>query len=196
MERKTFETLARKIDEIDNAGIYALEQTKNMRHKKDEYYPYIPQHRTDDLWRVFFEASMYFNGDEKVSLLDVGCGTGRILKLAKEYGIKEVCGVEFHKPYVEIGKKIHGLSNKELIVADAFTLDGKFLEKFNVIYTYMPIRDRSLMSNLNLHLIKNASRRTIFIEMQADYYPVNNFRGNNRGQVLGNYEFVSYCTPY
>lgn len=61
---------------------------------------------------------------ERGHLLDIGCGKGHLLKLAKERGYK-VEGVEISRKKVKSGKKLFGLRDEEIHQGNALTFPFK-----------------------------------------------------------------------
>lgn len=55
------------------------------------------------LWRETLRESRYALSD--YTLVDVGCGKGRVLMLASEYRFREVVGVELHPGLVRVARK-------------------------------------------------------------------------------------------
>jgi SAM-dependent methyltransferase len=158
---------------MNDAGIY--------NHEVKESSPYIPFHHVEKLYELF--SGIRRLEDilcRKISLLDVGAGTGRIVYLAKKCGISAK-GIEFHKPYVEAGRKAFKLSKDELQVQNAFDLSVEFILQFGVIYTYIPIKDISRMTELHFSLVNKIQsfkekdeegiHSVIFTEMCRVYYP-------------------------
>lgn len=171
--------------EKDHAIRIALSAENAYYHGVQESYPYISFSNPEILWQLFDALSQHFGGKEKVRFIDVGCGTGRIVKLARIYGLGKVHGLEFHKPYVDKGIKEFGLSLEDFTVGDAFDTTPEFLDRFNCIYTYMPIHDRKKMGFLALHLASNSVWNTVHVEMLPDYFPVCNFDYTAAGRILG-----------
>jgi SAM-dependent methyltransferase len=166
------------IEDID-LSIISVICKEELDHKSKESYPYIPNHYFESLYFIFSNMWEYKHKYPrspifKLSLLDVGAGSGRIVALAKACGI-QAKGVEFHAPYVELGRKFYELSEDELIVGNAFDLKNDFLKQFSVIYTYMPIRNDARMAALHFHLESQAGDSTTFIEMLPRYYPMRHF---------------------
>lgn len=133
-------------------------------------YPYIPMHDSVGLYEVFCMAKK-----NKLSLLDIGAGTGRIIALAKFCGIS-AAGLEYQELYVKAGRKLFGLSEEELFVGDAFEISPETLSEYGLIYTYMPIRVAERMTDLHFSLYQKSAPGTKFVEMLPSYYPVNYMR--------------------
>lgn len=163
------------VDEIDQSIRSVILQDKKD-HRSKESYPYIPFREDKILYFMFRKLHEGFSRyNRRFSLLDVGAGTGRIVALAKMCGIP-ARGVEFHAPYVELGREFYELSPEELIVENGFNLKFDFLKEFTVIYTYMPIRNSMRMSALHFHLESQALYGTLFVEMLPAYYPMEHFK--------------------
>ena len=187
-----FRKLYEEISATDYAAKGVLNAQGNREHNVRGVYPYIAYQGMDDLWELFESLSRKFLGKENVKFLDVGAGTGRIVDLARKFGFGKSVGVEFYEPYVIAGRKFHKLGESDLLVKDAFKLNYDFLKDFNVIYTYMPIRDGRKMCQLHCQLVSEAGWNTIFVEMLPRYYPVAVYEGNKLGQALGKHYFTSF----
>lgn len=193
MQYREFADLYKKIDEKDRQLIRKLDYEGKLRHGVRESYDYIPNHGTKGLYEAFSHIKITLENAYRhdIGFIDVGAGTGRIVKLAKEFGFNPVCGVEFQEQYVKLGRKEYRLSDKELVVKDAFTLDAEFLKDFRAVYTYMPLIDRKRMSALCFHLNNIAKESTVFVEMLPEYFPLNRFARNHYQEFViymsGNY---------
>lgn len=152
---------------------------------KNGRYPYIrfPYPREIyDMFKLLYEKTQ---GGCR-NFLDVGCGTGRMLKLAELWGFNSF-GVEIEEKFVEPGLKAYKIPKNRITIKDANLLDYEFLKEFNIIYTYMPIRDMEKMSLLHLNLWNNAEKYTIFVETLPRYYPlniINHSEGRNLAYLL------------
>jgi SAM-dependent methyltransferase len=181
MKLSAFEKLVRKTDKTDWKIRSEMYDTETFEHKVDESWSYVPFLRGEKLYELF--SGIRRLEDilcRKISLLDVGAGTGRIVYLAKKCGISAK-GIEFHRPYVEFGRKVFKLSKDELQVQNAFDLSVEFLLQFGIIYTYMPLKDTARMTELHFSLVNKiqsfkekdgeGSHSVIFAEMCRVYYP-------------------------
>lgn len=171
-----FHAYAKEIEKKDFQLIDALQMAGKLQPPMKGAYPYIPFHGVSNLYDLFINLVEYhqkraYKKRLKPTLLDVGAGTGRIVTLAKFMGI-DAKGIELNSDCVIEGRKLYGLSEKELMVKDAFELDREFLEQFDVIYTYMPIAEPGLMGKLHMHLYATAGIWTVLAEMLPQYYPV------------------------
>lgn len=171
-----FEELCRESDQIDKGIQNGLNLKKILNHNFKGRWNYIPFHHENILYELFSRiVEKIPSSFKEPSILDVGCGTGRIVWLAKQFGIKAK-GIEFYNPYVENGRKFFNLSEEELIVQDAFDLSEEFLWQFSVIYTYMPISNKEKMGELHLNLRNKTRYPTILAEMYPVYYPVSHLK--------------------
>lgn len=156
----------------------ALRDTEQFNHKIVGSFPYIPYTGTRTLYEIFsgireaYENRTYYPDGGK--FLDIGAGTGTIVKLAKDFGLSAV-GIEFHEPYVIAGRKLHGLSDEELVLENAFNLHREFLTQFQVIYTYMPLCNSDKMSELHFQIFRRLDYEAVMVEMLPNYYPMDNF---------------------
>jgi SAM-dependent methyltransferase len=176
-----FQHLVFVTNKIDWKVRCKMYDTETFKHKVDESWSYVPFLEEEKLYGLF--SGIRKLEDilcQKISLLDVGAGTGRIVYLAKKCGISAK-GIEFHQPYVESGRKAFKLSKDELQVQNAFDLSVEFLLQFGVIYTYMPLKDTARMTELHFSLVNKiqsfkekdgeGSHSVIFAEMCRVYYP-------------------------
>lgn len=190
-----------EIDQKDEATVEVLRRRGQYSHGDKFAYTYIPLNSARSLWNVFEGITNYFLDKNKFRkddpiiphLLDMGAGTGRIVKLAKAYGLK-ASGAEFYEPYVRLGREIHGLSEDELFVLNGFDATGSMLNKYNVIYTYMPISFPTEMSRLAAHLNYEAAYGTIFVEMLPSYWPLRMFKNPNVLKLNETRGIVSYAS--
>lgn len=183
MKHMTKEKFSRLCTDINKKDKEILDILNGEIYQKafpnKDYYPYIPFNIQTELYHVFKRIS---EADFPRSFIDIGAGTGRIVKLAKEFGIEKVCGVEYSKICVEMGRQYFNLTDEELICKDAFELDYEFLCKYKYIYTYHPISNPNLMSKLHVHLVNNSSYGAVIIEMLPSYYPVKNIMTLSRDE--------------
>lgn len=159
---------------------YRSASLKKIHHDQSTgAFRYIAQEHAYQLYTLFSQAETIIKkntwGDKdkfQVTFLDIGCGTGRILRLAKLFGFK-VKGVEFHKPYLDYGKKVYRLTDEELFCMDAFDMTPEFLSGVNLAYTYMPMRDAAKMSKLHIDFYTKLPACCLVAEMYPLYYPMN-----------------------
>ena len=123
-------------------------------------YGYIPMDVTDFLSllarldEVLVEDADYASPGERyrpVSLIEVGCGPGRNLVIARESKLVnwgEIAGFEIDPDQVELGRRAFGLT-RELQVADAMRFD---YGSYDVVYSFRPFSDLGLLSALEAHI--------------------------------------------
>lgn len=174
IDRDKFEEIFLNISQSNGRLIRSMRDTNIIEHNIKGSFPFIPYHGRDDLF-VMFNGLQEAIGKTAPTFLDVGCGTGWIVKLAKELGFNAM-GVEIYKPYVELGRMEFNLTENEVVCMDAFAITPEFLMSVDVIYTYMPLSDPNLMSKLHLDLYLKAHLPTLFIEMLPHYYPLNKMK--------------------
>lgn len=83
--------------------------------------------------------------------VDVGCGIGTKMLAAKEHLYCRVSGIENHKPYATIAKKL--VYNSNIIIQDALTVD---YSSFDIIYFYCPLQDIKKQKTLEERIIDTA----------------------------------------
>jgi SAM-dependent methyltransferase len=118
-----------------------------------------------DFVNCFNQLAPHLPSDKPLKFLDVGCGIGHKMFMAKSlYGF-DVHGLDLRKPYLDTAHtllmehfgKNHGLPKKSedyLFHTNAFNFK-KFAE-FDVIYFYCPISDCKLQRKLECHLLERA----------------------------------------
>ena len=93
---------------VDTGGLIyadpAAEGHAGDRHNAG-YYATAPSlfHGAIALWRETLRGSGY--ALEDYTLVDIGCGKGRVLMLATEYGFREIVGVELNPPLARVARK-------------------------------------------------------------------------------------------
>jgi hypothetical protein len=123
------------------------------------------------------------HGSGKVKFIDLGCGPGATLLMAKELLFFDVMGIEIDPYMVKIGLE------KKLNI-----IEGDFFEKIdlikdrNLIYTYMPLSDPEKMEKLSRLIEKNMGEKSVWIEMLPEY-PTGKFIKHKRNGKL--YRFNS-----
>lgn len=203
MKKLTKKKLIEIIKEVDNLDISAYYHPKN-KEKCPNYFRYIPfkwnglhyflddKSKFSSFW--FFSTIMKVSKGKKpkrVKFLDVGAGSGRVIKIAKELGF-DVVGLEVITEVALQGRKIFDLSPDELIIGDAFDVVNKnFLADVDIIYTYMPIRNSATMNKLRNHLYENAKMGCILVEMLAEAY-IENIPKNHDDY---SYPYITRKTP-
>ncbi len=78
--------------------------------------------------------------EEGLSLIDIGCGKGAVLKEGIKYSFKKLGGIEVSEELVTIAKKnferLHIADKVECLLADATNYQG--YDQYNVFYFYNP----------------------------------------------------------
>jgi hypothetical protein len=193
-----FYKFADGIDDLDDTMRDTLQESGLYTHNlQKESYPYIAMHNSMQLYNVFqtifnLKKVMEVSSKFQYDLTDIGAGTGRIVKLAKFFGLK-ARGLEYHEPYTKLGRTLFDLSADELIVGNAFDVSKKYVQESFVIYTYMPLHNHDRMSELHFSLYSKAKTGSWFVEMLPRYYPMNiaGVQGF-KNQAPG---FVASCVP-
>ena len=70
-------------------------------------------------------------------LLEVGCGIGTKLVLARALGWHDLTGIESHRPYLEAARRLCPWPEVELVEADALDFDR--YGDFDVVFMYRPL---------------------------------------------------------
>lgn len=99
--------------------------------------------------------------------LEIGCGYGRNLIIAKAAGYHNVHGIEINKSMVDIGKKQFGLE-KEIVKADALKFD---YSEYDIVYFYRPLCNKKLEYELESRVIEQIPIGGYIITMLALLQP-------------------------
>jgi len=175
-----------KMYECSNCQVQWWEPLKMIPefYESEVFEHYITFHMTTKInlgenHKAFFR---YFPSDIKGNLLDVGCGDGRFIRYAKEYGY-EVWGIDFDKKSVENVKK-----NFEINTVFAMSLEEfyKYAKEkglqFDVI-TFFEVLEHQDKPKEFLKMIKELlknegyiagsvpNRNRLFAEIDWKYYP-------------------------
>ncbi len=130
--------------------------------------------------KAFFK---YFPSNVRGKLLDVGCGDGRFLRHAKEYGF-EVWGIDFDKKSVENAKRNLGIDTVFAMSLEEFYEYAKEKNlKFDVI-TFFEVLEHQDKPREFLEMVKGLlkeggyiagsvpNRERLFVEINWKYYHV------------------------
>ncbi len=104
-----------------NSNIY--DEYINHYKMKNGWHPGNQQYNFKTLLRLPQMAGVSL---KNASVLDVGCGTGDLLKILKKEGISDYLGVDIYKPSLQKAQQIY--PDDQFILGDILTMD--FKEKF------------------------------------------------------------------
>jgi SAM-dependent methyltransferase len=152
---------------------------------------------------VFRKLLNKINFSKDSAFVDLGCGKGKILLFAAEYGFKRVTGIEFTKELSECSKKnISIYKNKTGLKADievvhSDVVDYEIKDDDNVFYLFNPFDDIILgkvLDNINASYKKNP--RNIYLIYYIPYHSniieqKGNFTRSDR-YFINSCEFVVY----
>lgn len=130
-----------------------------ISYKKGEY-PFIP-HRVDESFNYIKESIRLFkqlNNKNPKTFLDLGCGIGNILEIAKLNGL-ESTGVELNETLINLGKQIRPEVN--IIHDDILKWIPK--QKYDIVWFYKPLCDHMLWNKFLLRFYKRFPNDQIFI---------------------------------
>lgn len=116
----------------------------------ENYYHYIP---TNDwsIWEVAKDIKKRKIRKSKCSFIDIGCGVPLIPVLFKHFGFKESIGLEYNKVFNTYTGFIKN--------GDLFDVD---FSRYDVLYSYNPIRNRTLMLKGIEHIISTMKKNAVF----------------------------------
>lgn len=193
MDLKKFREIERNASELDRIARQKYSE-KKLDERNQDYWWYIPFTHTNDLFMAFSAVKKFLEDcykysskeNKKLRFLDVGSGPGRIVKIAEDFGF-DAFGIEYEQKYVKAGRKAFGFSETELFQKNAFDIDAEFLKDVDIIYTYMPVKNKELMTKLHCQLYSKARYDTILLEMYPVYYPTNDLCFSSRNKLKDSY---------
>ena len=121
-----------------------LTQEEQDARAKTGAFPYIPLQLAPFLEQLF-KARSILNPDwvsqrystyPRPSFIDVGCGIGTKVLIAKQFCL-DYYGIEINKKYVEVARKLLGDYKKTILQGDARKHD---YSPYDIIYFYCPMR--------------------------------------------------------
>ena len=143
------------------------------RAQDNKYFTFIPQ-EFDRVYEHFTFLRDYlvenFIATWNFKFLDVGCGAGNIILIAKEiFSLLDnnIHGIEYNKKLVDIAKQLISF-NPKIFNVDAF--DFKKYRDYDIIYYYRPIEDWKLEKKLERLIEKSMKKNTFLIPfLKKDY---------------------------
>lgn len=116
---------------------------------------------------MLIEAATFFKFDKSKKFLDVGCGPGTKLLLAKGYF--DVYGIDINQHFVGIANSF-GLPNA--VIANALYYD---YSAYDLVYYYRPFKDLSLLQGMEERIYSQLRVGTLLAPMHSvikwDDYP-------------------------
>jgi len=107
----------------------------------------------------------YFDIRPTKKFLDIGCGTGLTLHIARALGFDSY-GLETDTAALKLLDATHGRTSN-IIVEDALTYD-KYSD-YHVIFMYRPFRDEKLQKELETKVMANMQQHAILIPQHLLY---------------------------
>ncbi len=122
-------------------------------------------------------------------LLDLGCGDGRIIKIAKEeFNVKEAIGVEIDKRLCKEAKN----DNVEVICGDMVTLSSILIPKVSILTLYLSTRANEILQDTILKYGKKGLRIVSHDFTLEKLKPIKEEKIKAMG-LLGWTEHMIYC---
>jgi len=125
------------------------ERRKDVEQNNRDMVDYFPFIKNDEILRLIdkFRAIRKQLPEQKdYKFLDVGCGVGNIMKIAKNF-FCTVNGIEIDKRNIDRAKMLFGdYYVKKIFNINAF--DFKDYNKYDVIYYYCPIKEHKIQRKL------------------------------------------------
>lgn len=146
--------------------------------------PFVPS--PPEVIREMLRCAKVKNDD---ILLDLGCGDGRIIKIAKEeFYVREAIGVEIDKRLCREAKN----DNVEVICGDMVTLSSILIPKVSVLTLYLSTRANEILENTILKYGKKGLRISSHDFTFEKLRPTKEIKVKAMG-LLGWTEHMVYC---
>ena len=153
---------------LDLETALAHDPATKKEHEKLGMFEYIPLDPEQFLNQMAIATGFFVDRklkDDELTFMDVGCGIGSKLKLARDnFGWAEgkrlkVFGLEYSQKYVDIAKRFVG-SDAAFKVMDAREFDYAGI---NIVYFYCPMLDPTKQRELEKQIYTTVSKNTIII---------------------------------
>ena len=185
------------VDTFSRIELKKLTINTENKNKGSEYQP----SRVEPLRSLFLKIKPFIKDDSV--LVDLGCGKGRVLLVASEFGLNKVKGVEFATELCKIAninarifKTKTGVKTEfEIIESDASKYEIN--SKDDIFFLFNPFDDSILievLQNIDNSLIRNP-RRIIIIYLNPQHKKIIEQRGNYKSKkeiIIFGYTYIVY----
>jgi len=101
----------------------------------------------------------YFNITPTKKFLDVGCGTGLTLHIARALGF-DAYGIETDEAALSLLQSTHGITDR-IIIEDALKYSN--YKDYDVVFMYRPFNNEDLQRQLETHIMASMKQHGILI---------------------------------
>lgn len=130
------------------------------------------------LWNAKMKELMK-NFSEKDSILDVGCGKGRMLVFFKKYSFAKVDGLEYSNELVEIAKSNMSKLNLDCRIYQGNAKEWDKYGNYNVFYLFNPFNGSTMEGFINKliesYRINNRKITVIYFNPREDAMFMDNY---------------------
>ena len=164
-----------RMTQNSNDNFYKVEYKKLYRGRSkptDENFK-IQYHRGEIIYRYLIENHSFKKEFKKMFVLEVGCGTGGILRYFEDKGCR-VQGIDLNEAYINFGKTVYNLDLKVGKLSD-ISLD---VAPDLIIYSHVLehiLNPREELTNVNKVLDDDG---VLYIEVPGVKYLLNSYRTN------------------
>ena len=132
-----------------------------LRSKFEDCYNFIPKLNSNFFNQLEIVNKILHTEDKpRITFLDVGCGVGSKLAIAKLFYFSNVHGIEINPIYIDNAKKIFNICKENIFVVDALNFEN--YNEYDIIYFYCPFRNWELEKKLEIK-IKNDMKSGSFL---------------------------------
>jgi len=181
----------KRLEQVYGSSVYKFQDRDYKRKNKnpekyiDGYYYYIPFdlfnfiEKMDNLTKLYPRFKKF---------IDVGCGIGDKVLIAKEFFGLDATGIEYSDYTSGVAKRKLKNLGVNIIHDDAFNLD---FGEYNYIYLYVPIQNPVKMGELGKHIL-NSMKEGIYSDVTLGYLG-NDFSLESFNLSKINSKEFSYC---
>jgi len=154
-----------------------------MNQKDNGAFSFAPLLLYDHIKTLFLGFKYLQSKKTSIKFLDVGCGTGNVMAMAKSFGADEIKGIEIN---MDLKKYTKTSIVNNVFYEDA--MDFKYYDSFNYIYFLRPFVGEKDMLNLFRTIVDRTSKNTIILSIgYIDWYTVDYYqldRINNSPPII------------
>lgn len=163
----------------------------------NDYYPFIPNETNKIVNQLMFVLKTLREEDgdtgefpkKHYKFLDVGCGIGNVMLLAKATGFRQAHGIEFDKSHAK--RFLYGTSIRQTgSEVQVFWQDARTFEdydQYDVVYMYRPIANHNMQGQLERRVASRMKKGAFFLANLC-----NRRWGNTKMKCIHTQDFMEF----
>jgi hypothetical protein len=132
------------------------------RFQKKGMFTFIPSGTRTFINHLLMAKSILASNEENLSFIDVGCGIGTKVLLAKSLGFMAE-GIEFNANYIKKAKQLLNFHD-DCLIHQGDAREFKGYSNYDVIYFYCPMCDSKLQIQLERTVYEGAKEGAVLIQ--------------------------------